>query len=68
MQLIADERNKNGKVGDVSAKNRPIRSLRQKRGDGVGRRDTREGREWEWECHRIMVGAEMVKGETFRVH
>jgi hypothetical protein len=37
-----------------------MRSLRQKRGGGVGRRDTREGREKE--CHRIMVGAEMVKG------
>jgi len=35
-------------------------SLRQKRGGGVGRRDTREGREEE--CHRIMVSAEMVKG------
>ena len=38
----------------------PIRSLRQKRGGGDGRRDTGEGREQE--CHRIMVGAEMVKG------
>jgi hypothetical protein len=35
-------------------------SLRQKRGGGDGRRDTREGREEE--CHRIMVSAEMVKG------
>jgi hypothetical protein len=32
----------------------------QKRGGGVGRRDTGEGREYE--CHRIMVVAEMVKG------
>jgi hypothetical protein len=44
MQLIADERNKNGKWGGVSAENRPIMSLRQKRGNGVGRRDTREGK------------------------
>ena len=38
----------------------PIRSLRQKRGGGDGRRDTGEGREQD--CHRIMVGAVMVKG------
>jgi len=43
MQLIADGRNKNGK--GCECRNRPIRSLRQKRDGGVGRRDTREGRE-----------------------
>jgi len=44
MQLIADGNNKNGK-GWCECRNRPIRSLRQKRGGRVGRRDTREGME-----------------------
>ena len=59
MQLIEDGRNKMEK-GWCECINKPIRSLRQKRGGGVGRRDTRESREYE--CHRIMVGSEMVKG------
>jgi hypothetical protein len=33
------------KRGWCECRNRPIRSLRQKRGGGVGRRDTRESRE-----------------------
>jgi len=48
MQLIADGRDKNGKGGGV--RNRPIRSLRQKRGGGLGegaekRKSRDQGRE-----------------------
>ena len=40
MQLIADGRDKNGKGGGV--RNRPIRSLRQKRGGGLEKGQKRE--------------------------
>jgi hypothetical protein len=49
-------------MGGVSAKIVWKGVWGRKRGDGVGRGDTRKGREQE--CHRIMVGAEKWEREV----
>ena len=61
MNVVDSRRRKkrNGKKGGVSAEI-GRKGLGQKRDFGVGRGDTNEEREYE--CHRIMVGADMVKG------
>jgi len=43
--LRADGRRKEMEKGGCECRNRPIRCLGHKRGVGVGRGDTREGRE-----------------------